>query len=199
MSIPDVWPLVPVTGTYVMTDGTPAVGVIVFSPSQPLVVDGMTVFPTAFVARLDDAGAFALELPATDDPHLSNRDWVYRVREVVRGGRCYDITVPYGSAGIDLAAIAPAVAPDVAMQLADVARSGNAADLVGIHDIVDAAVAAAPASGLTNAAADARYVQLAQINAAGGVAGLDVNARVAEARLPLPPVDLVLLFENQLA
>lgn len=54
-------------------------------------------------------------------------------------------------------------------------------------------------SGMTMTDGDARYVQQSQINAAGGVAGLDAGAFVGETNLPLPPVDLTILLENKLA
>lgn len=54
-------------------------------------------------------------------------------------------------------------------------------------------------SGMSQAAADARYVRQSQINAAGGVAGLDSGSAVLESALPLPPVDLAILVANQLA
>lgn len=147
MTLPAQWILVPVTGTFLTTDGAPAQGAIVFTSSQPLVVDGVTVFPTAFIARLDANGTFRIELPATDDPHLSNRDWTFHVREVIPGGRCYDVAIPYGSGGIDLAAVAPVVAPTVAVGLAAVARTGNAADLVGLQELIDAALASGGGGG----------------------------------------------------
>lgn len=54
-------------------------------------------------------------------------------------------------------------------------------------------------SGMTQAAADARYIQQSQINAASGVAGLDSSSFLSEAQLPLPAVDLTVLFNNKLA
>lgn len=56
-----------------------------------------------------------------------------------------------------------------------------------------------PGSGITQAEADARYIRLNAINAASGVGGLDASSFLAEAQLPLPPVDLTIWFENQLA
>lgn len=55
------------------------------------------------------------------------------------------------------------------------------------------------AAGITLGAADARYVKLSQINAAGGVAGLDANTLLFETQLPEPPVDLSILFANKIA
>jgi hypothetical protein len=52
--------------------------------------------------------------------------------------------------------------------------------------------------GLTQDDADARYVRLSQVDAANGVAALDAGRRINEDRLPEPPIDLVVLFENQL-
>lgn len=53
--------------------------------------------------------------------------------------------------------------------------------------------------GITQLQADARYVRLAQINAANGVAGLDASEFVGEDNLPLPPVTLTVLLANKLA
>ena len=57
----------------------------------------------------------------------------------------------------------------------------------------------ATTGGMTQTQGDARYVRLAQVNQANGIAGLDADAFVGEANLPLPPVDLTTLFENKLA
>lgn len=54
-------------------------------------------------------------------------------------------------------------------------------------------------TGMTQSAADARYIKLAQINAANGVAGLDANIAMDETQLPLPPVTLTVLLANKLA
>jgi hypothetical protein len=59
--------------------------------------------------------------------------------------------------------------------------------------------AAGAGGGLTQSVADARYVKLSQINAANGVAGLDATSLLAESQLPLPAVDLTVLFNNKLA
>lgn len=53
-------------------------------------------------------------------------------------------------------------------------------------------------AGMTQAQADARYVQQSAIDQALGVAGLDADRFVGEDRLPLPPIDLTVLFENKL-
>lgn len=53
-------------------------------------------------------------------------------------------------------------------------------------------------AGMSQAQADARYVLKAQIDAALGVAGLDADKFVGEDRLPLPPIDLTVLFNNKL-
>lgn len=59
--------------------------------------------------------------------------------------------------------------------------------------------AAGVGGGMTQSVADARYVKLAQINAANGVAGLDANIAMDETQLPLPPVTLTVLLANKLA
>lgn len=64
---------------------------------------------------------------------------------------------------------------------------------------VSPVAAPAESSGISQAQADARYVQKTQINAASGVAGLDANSFMTEAQLPLPPITLTVLLANKLA
>lgn len=54
-------------------------------------------------------------------------------------------------------------------------------------------------SGITQSAADARYIRQSQINAPNGVPSIDAELYLAEDRLPLPPVDLSILLANKLA
>lgn len=56
-----------------------------------------------------------------------------------------------------------------------------------------------PSGGISQAQADARYVQKTAVNAASGVAGLDAASFMTETQLPLPPVTLTVLFDNKLA
>lgn len=53
--------------------------------------------------------------------------------------------------------------------------------------------------GMSQAFADSRYVQLSQIDAADGVAGLDANRFISGDRLADPPITLTVLFANTLA
>ena len=53
--------------------------------------------------------------------------------------------------------------------------------------------------GMTQAAADARYIQQAKINQPSGVAGLDTATTLDADQLPLPPITLTILFDNQIA
>jgi|GEM_PF-1933854 len=55
-----------------------------------------------------------------------------------------------------------------------------------------------PGSGITQAQADARYLRITQRNAANGVAGLGSTTQLDEQQLPLPAVDLDVLFVNAL-
>jgi len=54
-------------------------------------------------------------------------------------------------------------------------------------------------SGITQAAADARYVKLSQINAASGVAGLDAGATIRQDAMPMPSIPFTSLVANKLA
>lgn len=109
-----------VRGRYFLADGAAATGRITFTPrSTASVGSGLTgsiIVPATAVARLV-AGAFTVELQATDDPALAPGGWTYEVQENVSelaAVRTYDITVPIAAlvAGIDLVDIAPVSAAD---------------------------------------------------------------------------------------
>lgn len=73
------------------------------------------------------------------------------------------------------------------------------AEYVGNGVTLGGVPSAGVGGGISQAAADARYIKQSQINVADGVAGLDAGAFVGEPNLPLPPVDLTVLLENKLA
>lgn len=53
--------------------------------------------------------------------------------------------------------------------------------------------------GISLATADARYVQQSQVNAAGGVAGLDAGAAIKPEAMPMPAIPFTALVANKLA
>lgn len=104
MPLPAGWTLIDVTGTYTQRNGDPAVGRVVFTSPQVVVVDGEIIVPRHIVGTLDEDGLVAVELPATDDPDIDPVGWTWQVREDIRGlHREYSIEVPYDGGPIDLA------------------------------------------------------------------------------------------------
>lgn len=133
MPLPAGWTLITVTATYTQRDGDPAVGRVVFTAPQVVVVDGEIIVPRAVVGTLNASGELSVQLPSTDDPDIAPTGWTWTVREYVRGlsRDPWAIEVPYDGGPIDLATVSPAVPVDEVSTL------------------------------LTQAAADARYLLLA--------------------------------------
>jgi hypothetical protein len=110
---------VPVHGTFT-NNGTPGRGTVTFTLSAPLQDTEGRVIATTYPVEvaLDDTGAFAVELFATDDPTTAPTGLTYTVTEAVLGAaaRTYAIEVPaaFAADGIDLATAAPVVDATVA-------------------------------------------------------------------------------------
>lgn len=200
MEFPSDWAQVQVTGSYRYADGSPAIGCVEFH-SPPLQLGSLLIAATRIVADLDGDGNCSVALAATDDPRVQPSGWAWRVCERIRGSaaRSYAIAVPAAGGAVDLG-VAPVVLPELALgMLSTVARTGQAADLVGLDEVLAGYGDGDPTAGITQAAADLRYIRLAQINAANGVAGLNADTALQETQLPLPPVTLTVLLENKLA
>jgi hypothetical protein len=118
MTLPAAWTQVPITGTFVHLDGSPAAGEkVYFVMAQDGVVIDDTIIPRGGLRiTLDQDGSIpaGFKLPSTDDPDLNVKDWTYTVFEEFEGGRPpYAIQVPYEKEdeGIDLATVVPVVPP----------------------------------------------------------------------------------------
>ena len=113
---------VQITGTYVDYEGTAIAGQIRFSTAEVLRngTDDQMVAPSVVVVPLV-SGAFSVTLPATNDPDVVPNPFTYSVEESFAGGRSYEISIPYTSAGaLDLADISPAPSLDTTyVQLID--------------------------------------------------------------------------------
>jgi len=113
---------VQITGTYVDYEGTAIAGQIRFSTSEVLRngTDDQMVAPSVVVVPLV-SGSFSVTLPATNDPDVVPNPFTYSVEESFAGGRSYEISIPYTSAGsLDLADISPAPSLDTTyVQLID--------------------------------------------------------------------------------
>lgn len=112
MTLPVDYDTVAVRGGFVYLDGTPVPGYVTFT-GKPITYSMGThtfVLPTTIKVPLVN-GLLAVNLPATDDPHMTPNGWTYFVEETFDkgGGRTYDIDVPLAAkeAGIDLDTVAP--------------------------------------------------------------------------------------------
>lgn len=219
MTLPADWSTVRVTARYLLRDGGVPTGSVTFSSPQILRADGAIVMPVDIVAQLDDNGAIDLQLPATNDPDVSPAGWAYTVQERIDGcaGRRFAMAVDAAGGDIDLATVAPVVAAPAMGALSAynlaigtvttlAAGSPATAAIRGAlpNQVLDLGLPAGegssdPLSGITQAQADARYIQLTAINAASGVPGLNANKFMDETQLPLPPVTLTVLLANRLA
>lgn len=116
MALPTNYDTVPVTGTWVNLDGSPASGQISFTanvPSGTFLTDSganVLILPMTITAKLDSQGSVSVSLPATDDPDISPAGFTYTVTEKLStGSRSYSIAVPsaLASTGVDLVTVAP--------------------------------------------------------------------------------------------
>lgn len=101
--------IVAIAGNYIDFEGNPIQGQVRFTLGDVLRngTDDQLVAPSSIVVPLS-AGAFTVELPATNDPDLVPNPFVYTVEESFPGGRTYTISVPYDTVGtLDLADLSP--------------------------------------------------------------------------------------------
>lgn len=218
MGLPAGWQTVRVTGKYGRRDGSTPSGAVHFRSPQILLADDTVILPVDVVAPLV-GGAIDVQIAATDMPGVTPSGWAWTVEECIDGavGRRFAMVAPAAGGDIDLATVAPVVAPPAMGALSAynltigtvttlAAGSAATAAIRGAvpNQVLDLGLPAGegssdPLSGITQAQADTRYVQLSQINAANGVPGLDASEFMDETQLPLPPVTLTVLFANKLA
>lgn len=109
--LPDNIPTVTVTGRYLLPDGTPLSGQVVWRAPALVTFPHSDVMLSGPVnATLDATGAFKVELPATDAPGMNPSGWSYTVSEQLSGvamNRIYQILLPAESPTVDLADLAP--------------------------------------------------------------------------------------------
>jgi hypothetical protein len=143
-----------VTGTFIVTDGTPARGSVRFTAEAAYALDAaanVILVSLSRTVRLDEDGSFTVTLAATDDPDLVPADFTYRVRPMIDGlpMPAFSVSVPSGSAQ-DLADIAPV--PGTGGTLPEGPLDPAVADLVPgpslTHDaLVDLIALEAPGGG----------------------------------------------------
>lgn len=109
-------PTVTLTGHYTEPDGTPIRGWISFCPPDVLTFSTEPQFVACCSrVKLDEFGAFSVDLVATDAPGGQPEDWAYRVVEELEcrtpSSRTYFIELPGASSPVDLATLAPIAKP----------------------------------------------------------------------------------------
>lgn len=120
MTFPSSWTRIEVHGTYANREGQPSRGTVRFESPQIVVIDDTIIEPTDIAIALDEGGAFSLLLPSTNDPDLTPTGWAWTVTEAVGDlRRTFSIIVPFDGPPIDLATVAPVVAPPIIGSIID--------------------------------------------------------------------------------
>jgi len=113
VTLPTTWAVKRITAHYLLRDGRVPTGTVTFSSPQIVLVDGTIVMPVDIVVPLDVNGYIDVLIPATNDPDVSPAGWAYTVQERIDGcaGRRFAMAVDANGGDIDLAIVAPMVAP----------------------------------------------------------------------------------------
>jgi hypothetical protein len=123
---------VTITGRWLHPDGTPRTGSIILTPTPAILTSAThgVLLLGPVVAELDESGAIEVEVLATDDPDVTPSGWTYRVVERWPGvaSRAYPLSLPRAAPEVDLAAVAPAAAPDAGDYLIVTGPPGPAGD-----------------------------------------------------------------------
>jgi hypothetical protein len=169
--------LIAVSGTYVEgTAFTPSKGTIKFQTDQICVGNGTIILPRSYYFPLDSNGSFSGVILATDDPNITPQNYSYHVYERLVGNKgraTFQISAPMAGGAIDMSTVVPLL------------DAGTGQVNTG--------------TGISLADADVRYLKISAGNKPGGPAFLDSNTFLLDSQLPLPPVDLSVLFDNQIA
>ena len=113
MALPADWTMVEVRGQYIGLSGSPMVGTVTFTPNPTRLTDpdSYTTIITRnpIVATLDANGAFAVEVPTSDDPDIVPTGFTWHVVESF--GDSYDIVILEADAalGLELSTVAPSL------------------------------------------------------------------------------------------
>lgn len=173
--VPENWSEIPVVGSFTRVDGSTPKGYVIFESAQTGVVAGDSVFtpPRVSAKLVNGAIPDGVVLPSTNDEDLNVTGWTYLVTEKFIGGRApYHIFVPFDSAGIDLATVAPVATPP------EMTSALSAQVVAAVQAIADEATATAQAAQgqaattLQAAQAAATAAQASAQAAAGEVAQL---------------------------
>ncbi|NYT96315.1 hypothetical protein [Salinispora sp. H7-4] len=127
-----------ITGVILTADGNPAAGTIRLTRAIPLQgpADDITLQPGAHTATLDNAGAYSLTVPVSDDVDWSPSGWAYTLDVDTTAWRYRaDIAIP-GGPPASLADLVPvtATAPDPASTYVTRASVGTASGPAGPLD-----------------------------------------------------------------
>lgn len=168
MALPDSVSTVTVTGRFLRTDGTPAVGTVLFRPTASVLrvpADDVVLIPRGRGAVLDANGAFSVVLPNLSDPDVQPTGSTYAVEARLEGRPplAFAFAVPVGATTLDFADLVPTTQSPgvwtpvvggggggavVLADLADVATAGSSAGDVLSYNGTEWVPAAAPAPSL---------------------------------------------------
>lgn len=103
---------VQVRGSYAGTNGVNPEGQVLFEADAIRLIDTaakITILPGVIAVPLVN-GAFAVDIPVTDDPDINSAGFTYKVTELFSGGKSYHIEVPISAVGtgIDISDVVPA-------------------------------------------------------------------------------------------
>jgi hypothetical protein len=181
-----VWTQIPVHGTFLNVDLTPAQGSVVFRIKNIADIANNVIVPSQVILSLAANGYFSANLFASNDPNLSPSGWAYEVVEDFAGGRPpYYLIIPTSAVntGIDLATITPIFfsAPENGAASASAANAAVSALAANTSAVSAANSATAAANSATAAAASAGASVLSlkaslAITSANNVATVNLNA-----------------------
>lgn len=112
MPLPGNLTTVTVTGKYLDASGAPVRGSVTFSLDTPLLDAGASTYiiETDYTVALDSQGAFAVALPATNDPDVTPTGWTWTLTPNFDGADPLTFALPTNlGPSIDLTVLAPAL------------------------------------------------------------------------------------------
>lgn len=112
MPLPGNLTTVTVTGKYLDASGAPVRGSVTFSLDTPLLNAGAStvIIETDYTVALDAQGAFAVALPATNDPDVSPTGWTWTLTPNFDGADPLTFSLPTNLGPvIDITVLAPAL------------------------------------------------------------------------------------------
>ena len=117
MTFPVDWTRVPVSGTYIDSQGNPRTGSVSFQCPTLLDSSGSVIAADTVTISLDGTGSFTYNLPSTNSSTITPTGWQWLVTEYFPGARPpFYIAIDKAVASYNMATIATALAPPQVFQ-----------------------------------------------------------------------------------